>query len=201
MIKKIIVGELETNCYLIYDEKSKEGMVIDPGAESEKIIEQIKDLKLKIKLIVNTHGHGDHIGACDEVKEFTQAKLLIHQADLPWFDFFSSAKPDAYLEDNQIINIGSFSLKVLHTPGHSEGSISLLQVDSNGAQLDEGIVFTGDILFCEAIGRSDLPGGDEKKLFLSLREKLLNLPEKTIFYPGHGPECTIGKEKKHNPYL
>jgi glyoxylase-like metal-dependent hydrolase (beta-lactamase superfamily II) len=201
MIKKIVVGALETNCYLFYDEKSKEGIVIDPGADSEKIIEQIKDLKLQIKWIVNTHGHGDHVGACSELKEFTQAKLLIHKLDLPWFDFFSSASPDAYLEDNQMINIGNYFLKVLYTPGHSEGSVSLLQVDQSGAQIDDGFVFTGDTLFCEAVGRSDLPGGDEKKLFVSLKEKLLILPEQTVFYPGHGPECTIGEEKKHNPFL
>lgn len=192
MIKKIVVGDLETNCYLFYDEKNKKSIIIDPGAESNKIISEISKLNLKILYVVTTHGHADHIGACAELKKFTQAELLIHKNDLPWFDFFSPAIPDAYLEENQIINISNFPLKILHTPGHSEGSICLL---------GDGFIFTGDTLFCGGVGRVDLPGGDEKKLFCSLKEKILTLPTNTIFYPGHGNECTIGEERKHNPFL
>lgn len=192
MIKKIVVGGMETNCYLVYDEKSKEGMVIDPGAESERIIDEINKLNLKVLYIIVTHGHGDHIGALDELKKSTNARVLINQDDLPWFKLFSVTSADGYLEENQVINLGSLKLKVLHTPGHSEGSISLL---------GEDFIFTGDTLFSGAVGRVDLPGGDEKKLFSSIREKIFTLPEKTVFYPGHGDGCTIGEEKKHNPFL
>jgi len=192
MIKKIVVGELETNCYLLYNEEKKEGVIIDPGAESNKILNEINKLNLKILYIINTHGHADHISADEELKKFTQAKLLIHKADLSWFNFFSLSTPDAYLEEKQIIKVGGSSLKVFHTPGHSEGSVCLL---------GEGFIFTGDTLFCGGVGRVDLPGGDERKLFRSLKEKILTLPANTIFYPGHGPECTIGEERKHNPFL
>lgn len=192
MIKKIVVGGMETNCYLVYDEKSKEGMIIDPGAESERIIDEINKLNLKILYIIVTHGHGDHIGALDELKKSTNARVLINQDDLPWFNLFSVTSADGYLKENQVINLGSLKLKVLHTPGHSEGSISLL---------GEDFIFTGDTLFSGAVGRVDLPGGDEKKLFSSIREKIFTLPEKTVFYPGHGDGCTIGEAKKHNPFL
>jgi len=211
MIKKIVVGELETNCYLFYNEEKKEGVIIDPGAESNKILNEINKLNLKILYIINTHGHADHISADEELKKFTQAKLLIHKADLSWFNFFSLSTPDAYLEEKQIIKVGGSSLKVFHTPGHSEGSVCLLGVNPalackggvnrSGSHLGEGFIFTGDTLFCGGVGRVDLPGGDERKLFRSLKEKILTLPANTIFYPGHGPECTIGEERKHNPFL
>jgi len=198
MIQKLVVGELETNCYLFYDEKSKQGIVIDPGADADKIIDEITCRKLVIVYIINTHGHIDHIGANAQLKKFTKAKLLIHKDDTPWLTFFSSASADAFLQENQILEFGPYRLKVLHTPGHTKGSICLL---NQTTVTDNNYIFTGDTLFCGGIGRTDLPGGDEKKIIESIRNKLFTLPEETIFYPGHGNECNIGEEKKHNPFL
>lgn len=192
MIERLVVGELEANCYLFYDENLKQGLVIDPGAESEKIIKKIKYLGLKIEYIINTHGHSDHIGANKELRKYTRAKLLIHKEDLPYLFYFSSPEPDSYLEENQIFWIGSYQLKVIHTPGHTPGSVCLL---------GDNLVFTGDTLFCGGIGRTDLHGGDERGISSSLKNKLLTLPDKTAILPGHGCECSIGEEKKHNFFL
>lgn len=177
-IKTIKVGSLQTNCYIVADEKSGEAMVIDPGDEPSKILAQLKGLK--VKYIVLTHGHPDHFGAVDEVRSKTQAPLLMHAAD-EWF-----FKPDREIKDGDVLRIGNLSFEVFHTPGHTEGGICLYR---------QGHLFSGDTLFAEWHGRVDLPGGSMAKMQSSLR-RLANLPNDTRVYPGHDEETTIGVEKE-----
>lgn len=200
MIKKVVVGYLETNCYIFADLDSKEAALIDPGSNGGGIISEVEKYGLNIKRIINTHGHGDHISSNGKFK----APIYIHKLDA---DFLGNAKlnlsasfglaiksPSAnhLLEDGDIIKIGGFELKVLHTPGHTPGSISLLS---------DGVVFSGDTLFMGGIGRTDFVYGSEEKLINSIKEKLFVLDEETVVYPGHGPSSTIGKEKRENPFV
>ncbi|MGI6225128.1 MAG: MBL fold metallo-hydrolase [Peptococcales bacterium] len=205
-IKTIIVGPIETNCYLAYCGETKEGIVIDPGDEGEKIVNAIKELGIKIKYIVNTHGHHDHIKANEILKKFTNAPILIHAADaqmltdanknLSHFTGERTAElpADQELNDGDTIEFGNICLKVLHTPGHTLGGICLLCTT-------EKKCFTGDTLFNGTVGRTDLPGGNYKTLMNSLKSKLINLPNEVKIYPGHGPHSTIGEEKAINPYF
>lgn len=203
-IKVLAVGPLEANCYLVYDENSGAALVIDPGAEGERIVEELKKLQLKVKYIVNTHGHGDHIGANGEVKAATGAELLIHSEDGPMLtnsqlnlSIYTGKKvekpaPDRLLADGDTLAIGSLRFKVLHTPGHTRGGICLV---------GEGVCFSGDTLFQSSVGRSDFPGGSHARLIDAIKGKLLTLDDDIIVYPGHGPQTSIGQEKTHNPFL
>ncbi len=192
MIQTIIVGPLNTNCYILLDEESQEGIIIDPGDDPEKIIDFLKENPIKIKYIVNTHNHSDHIGADEEIKLFTGAQILIHQKDARILNIMLSVFADNFLGEQDKIKVGSFLLDVLHTPGHTPGSICLL---------GESFIFTGDTLFAGTVGRCDLPGGSEEKLKESIRLKLMSLSDDLIVYPGHGRSTTIGKERKDNPYF
>ncbi len=201
---KLEVGPLGVNCYLVGDEATREGMVIDPGAEAKTILKRTGELRLDIKLLVLTHGHFDHIGGLKEVKEGTNAQIAVHAGDAPSlkhrdpisssFGFFypQPPAPDRLLKDGDILEIGSLSFQVLHTPGHTPGCICLLGKNE---------VFTGDTLFYESVGRTDLPGGSPEKITESINSKLMVLPDDTKVYPGHGPETTIGQERRNNPYL
>ncbi len=205
LIKKLVVGELEANCYILADEKTKRAIIIDPGEEAEKILWVIKQNKLKVIHIINTHAHIDHIGANDILREKTGASLLIHSVDahlLKNIEMNLSTMidkgreflpPDKLLKDGDGIKIDQICLQVLHTPGHTPGSICLYVKDDR--------VFTGDTLFSGSVGRVDLPGGSFTDLQNSIREKLLTLPDEVIVHPGHGPDTTIGKEKKSNPFI
>jgi len=177
-IKTIKVGSLQTNCYVVIDEKSREALVIDPGAEAENILPEIKGLKVCAILI--THGHPDHFGALDEVKKETGAPILMAPED-GWF-----FKPDKEIKEGDKIKVGELTFSVLETPGHSGGSVCLYI---------PGHLFAGDTLFAEGCGRTDLPGGSTPKMRQSLT-KLANLPEDTIVYPGHDEFTTIKKEKE-----
>lgn len=204
LIRKLVVGDLQTNCYILGDEKSKEGVVIDPGGNYEKIEKVIQDEDLNIKYIILTHGHADHIAALSQLKKKTNALILIHPADADMLvepsynlSFFTGEnlvcpKADEFLDDGDRIRIGALELEVLHTPGHSPGGISLFT---------DKIIFTGDTLFCEGIGRSDLPGASHTQLLLSIRNKILKKPDDTVVYPGHGLQTTIGEEKRNNPWV
>jgi len=199
-IKKIVVGPLESNCYLAGDENTKEIFVIDPGGDYKKIKNIIDKDGLKPKAVINTHGHGDHIGAD---KEFN-APIWIHRLDADFLTdpsknlsssmgFFLKTRPASrLLEHGDILNIGKYNIEVIHTPGHTPGSICLK---------GEREIFTGDTLFCEGIGRTDFPYGSEKDIMRSIKEKLFTLGDSYIIYPGHGPDSTIGNEKPNNPYI
>jgi glyoxylase-like metal-dependent hydrolase (beta-lactamase superfamily II) len=198
----IVVGALETNCYLVVCEATRECAVIDPGADHELIFLAIAEGELKPVLLINTHGHVDHTGANRDVKEHFGTPILIHAADAPMLgkiqelelSLFLAAKDsppaDRTLKDGDVIRIGRGQLRVLHTPGHSPGSISLL---------GDGFVLSGDTLFMEGVGRTDLPGGSRPQLVKSIREKLMTLPDETLVLPGHGPHTTIGHERENNP--
>jgi hydroxyacylglutathione hydrolase len=195
----IIVGTLETNCYLVYCPKTLECAVVDPGAESEKIFPVITKLALRPIVILNTHGHIDHTGANRDIKERFNIPLLIHSKDGPMLgsaSFFlgamESPPADKFFEDGEDVKVGNYRLKVIHTPGHSPGSVSFLS---------DKFLLSGDTLFWGGVGRTDLPGGSWKDLENSIRTKILTLPEDLIVLPGHGPHTTIGEEKNSNPFI
>ena len=203
ILKKLVVGPFEANCYIVGSESSKEGMIIDPGAEAEVILGEVKDLGLEIRSIVLTHGHIDHIGALKEVKEATGAEVVIHTDEAeslqeqPLSKLFGLShptppSPGRLLHDGDSIDAGDLHFLVLHTPGHTPGGICLM---------GEGVIFTGDTLFNCGIGRADFPGGNYSQLMNSIHTKLMILPDNTTVYPGHGPETTIGTERGANPFL
>ncbi len=205
-LKRLVVGELETNCYLIACKRTKKAVVIDPGGEEEVdlVLNFLQENNFDLKYIINTHGHIDHIAGNNLLKAKTEALLLIHRLDADMLvdankNFSSfvgkeicSPPADKLLEEGDEISLGTLNLIVIHTPGHTPGGISLVL---------NNIVFTGDTLFAGGIGRTDLPGGSYQDLIKSINEKLLILGDDKIIYPGHGPDSTIGEERKTNPYL
>ncbi len=203
ILEKLVVGPFASNCYFVGSELTKAGIIIDPGAGTKQILKVAIDLQLDIKFIVITHGHIDHIGALRGVKETTGAEVVIHSADAPSLQgervsqlLGSSNRTlpsaDRLLNDGDSINSGDLHFLVLHTPGHTPGGICLL---------GHGVVFTGDTLFNYSIGRTDLPGGSYSQLMNSIHTKLMILPDNTVVYPGHGPETTIGDERRGNSFL
>jgi len=198
------VGPIESNCYLLGCEETKEAVVVDPGAEGKKILRKIESLGLKIRYIILTHGHIDHIGALAEVRHATGAKVLIHAEDADMLtdsqknlstytgSIVTMPAADQFLRDGDIIKVGKETIEVIHTPGHTRGGISL--------KCEAGII-SGDTLFAGSVGRSDFPGGSHTQLIASIKNKLLKFPPETKVYPGHGPASTIGWEKNYNPFL
>jgi len=204
ILERLEVGQIDANCYIVGDESNKEGIIIDPGAEADRILKKVEDLGLEVKLIVLTHGHNDHIGALVEVKEATHAEVAMHADDIKSLQMRlpsnvisrlssqTASVPEQLLKGGDSLDIGGLHFSVLHTPGHTQGGICLL---------GEGMVFTGDTLFNLGIGRFDLPGGSGRQLMNSIYTELMVLPDSTIVYPGHGPETTIGDERQWNPFL
>lgn len=202
---RIPVGMMDSNCYIVGCGETKEGAVIDPGAEGKKILRKIEELGLKIKYIILTHGHVDHVGALAEVQKATDAKVLIHAEDASMLtdsrrnlSMYVGAgltlkEADQLLHDGDKIKVGNVTLDVIHTPGHTRGGISF--------KLDPDILITGDTLFAGSVGRSDFPGGSHSQLITSIKSRLLVFPPETKVYPGHGPESTIAEEKRFNPFL
>lgn len=200
----IVVGALETNCYLVYCERTRECVVVDPGADPKRIFRGIAELELNPVLLINTHGHIDHVGANQDIKEHYDTPLWIHAADKLMLEnslqseiaFLLNARPspppDAFLSEDQEISFGESMLKVMWTPGHSPGSVSLL---------GEDFVLSGDTLFYGGVGRTDLPGGSWGELVNSIKNKIFVLPEDMVVYPGHGPATTVRQEKNSNPYV
>jgi glyoxylase-like metal-dependent hydrolase (beta-lactamase superfamily II) len=200
IIKSIVVGPNEANCYILGCDRTKEAVIIDPGSETARIKDAIRQAGVLPRFIVNTHGHADHIAANRELA----LPVMIHRLDSEYlkspyknmsvfFGFWvTSPMPERLLEDGDRIKIGDLVLEVIHTPGHTPGSICL-RADS--------VVFTGDTLFAGGVGRTDLVGSSEKALFDSIKKRLLVLGDDVTIYPGHGPASTIGEEKKNNPFL
>ncbi len=202
LIRKLTVGPYASNCYVIGSEATKEGMIIDPGADAREILSTVEKLGLKIKLIILTHRHPDHVGATAQVLESTKAELAAHaecarylpQSPSYVFEspFEGAPKPTRILKDGDNIDIGDLRFKVLYTPGHTPCGISIA---------GEGHVFTGDTLFNYGIGRYDLIDGDYNALIKGIKTKLLTLPPETIIHPGHGPDSTIATEIRANTFL
>ena len=204
ILESLPTGPLEVNCYIIGCEKTRKAAVVDPGGNVDRILKLLEKHKLKLEMIINTHGHFDHIGGNRQLSEATGAALLIHQADRYLLDLAQehaagfglqtepSPAPTRELSGGETLQLGELSIQVIHTPGHSPGGICLY-VDN--------CLIVGDTLFAGSVGRTDLPGGDQPLLIAGIREKLLPFPEATRVYPGHGPMTTIGQEKVYNPFL
>jgi glyoxylase-like metal-dependent hydrolase (beta-lactamase superfamily II) len=202
-IETIIVGPLQVNCYVIYDEKTLEAIIVDPGDEPEKILKFIRHTGISVAAIVCTHGHFDHTGGVYAVRERTGAKVLLHIDELPvylsaesqgavWgFNIIQPPHPDQFVREGDEITTGSITLTVAHTPGHSPGGICLEA---------ERIVFTGDTIFAGSVGRTDFPGGSIEALKISFK-KILSLPPETVLYPGHGNWTTVSDEWRQNFFV
>ncbi len=200
------VGPIQANCYIVGEETSGKGVVIDPGDEAERILGRIREHDLTIEVIFNTHGHFDHVGGNKRLKEATGAQIAIHPEDAHYLSKLSesaavwgmfaenSPPPDMLLEDGQIVEVGGLLFKVLHTPGHTPGSVSLLLESAR-------LVFTGDLIFMGSIGRTDFPGGDYATLINSVRTKIFTLEDDFRILSGHGPVTTVGNEKRYNPFF
>ncbi len=200
-IKSFLIDQ--TNCYIIWDETTLEGAVIDPADSS--VLPFIAENRLKIKYVILTHCHFDHIGGVSKIADSCGAEIAIHKADAVGLTDnrynlgsmfggdFIQGEADMLLTDGDVLRLGNISLKILHTPGHTAGGIGILA--------DDTVLFSGDTLFCRSIGRSDFPGGNHTVLINSIKTKLLPLGDSVTVYPGHDRPTTIGEEKRFNPYL
>jgi glyoxylase-like metal-dependent hydrolase (beta-lactamase superfamily II) len=188
MLRKLVVGPYQSNCYILGDKPTREGVVIDPGDDVSRIVKEISGLNLTIKNILITHGHIDHIGGAAELRRITGAGVWIHPLDEPGLGFAA----DGPLTDGRSLSVGSFRLKAIHTPGHSPGGVCLYV---------PGVVFTGDTLFAGSVGRTDFPGGSHRQLIQGVVQKIFPLGADTRVYPGHGPRTTVGRERAHNPFF
>jgi glyoxylase-like metal-dependent hydrolase (beta-lactamase superfamily II) len=208
VIKQYEVGNFAVFCYLIGDEETAEGLFIDPADQADMLISEAKSFGLnKIKYIVNTHSHVDHIMGNAEMVKKTKAKIIIHEEEsghlvrvppdlLEMFSATPSPPADILVKEGEVIQVGEVKLKVIHTPGHSPGGMSLYM---------DGMVFTGDTLFVGSVGRTDFPGSSWDQLETSIRKKLYVLPGDTVIFPGHNygstPTSTIQYERRHNPFV
>ncbi|MFO7766549.1 MAG: MBL fold metallo-hydrolase [Pelovirga sp.] len=204
IVASLPTGPLEVNCYLVGCEKTRKAAVIDPGGDVESILQMLQQHDLAPVMIINTHGHFDHVGGNHDLINATGCDLLIHKDDASLLhranehaEFFGlsttqSPEPTRLLDDGDIIDLGELKIEVIHTPGHSPGGVCL-HVDD--------YLFVGDTLFSGSIGRTDLPGGNHQLLIENIKNKLLPLVDDTRVCPGHGPTTSIGQEKRHNPFL
>ncbi len=207
MIHEVLrVGPLQCNCSVLGDEDSGEAIIVDPGDDLPRILAVLARHKLTLKQIVVTHAHIDHIAGAQQLKQLTGAPILYNQRDLPLVAMMDVqagwlgipvpevAPPDASLEEGQRVAVSGIAGTILHTPGHTEGSVCLYLPERS-------LLLAGDTLFAGSIGRTDLPGGDTRALLDSIRSRLLTLPGETVVVPGHGPSTTIEREAEHNPFL
>ena len=203
-VEPLVVGPLFSNCYIVWDESVKQGVIIDPGDDADTILNTIKELDIEIKYILATHGHFDHVGAVAPLRKKLNVEFLAHEGDFffiqdgensarRWgIDIEQPPKPDRFIEDGDKIKVGNFELESLHTPGHSPGGVSFVH---------DRMVFGGDTLFQGSIGRTDFRQGSFEDIARSIKTRLYTLPDDTIVYTGHGPITTIGEEKKHNAFV
>ena len=200
------VGPLQCNCTILGDEETREAIIVDPGDEITRIHRRLTELGLKLKQILITHAHIDHVGGALKLKALTGAPIFLNEADLPLLEMMSAqaawlgietpetAPPDEELVDGRQVGLPSYPAQVIHTPGHTQGSVCLHFAPMK-------MVLAGDTLFAGSIGRTDLPGGNFEQIIDSIQSRLLGLPEETRVIPGHGPATTIGSERRLNPFL
>jgi hydroxyacylglutathione hydrolase len=206
ILETFTVGPLQCNCTLLGDREAGEAIVIDPGDDVARIHRRLTELGLKLKQILITHAHIDHVGGALKLKKLTGAPMLLNENDLPLLKMMEmqaawigvptpeTAPPDASLEDGLRVGLDRYPAEVLHTPGHTQGSVCLHFVPLR-------MVIAGDTLFAGSIGRTDLPGGNGRQIIDSIETRLLALPDETKVLPGHGPATTIGQERRSNPFL
>ena len=209
VVERIVVGMLEANCYLVTCPQTRETLVIDPGAEPERILSRLRERDLRLVSIVHTHGHFDHISGTEAVQAGLPGPVPVAASPRDAYLYSGQARmvgvpygyalpewpltPDLDLRHGDEVRAGSIVLRVIETPGHTPGSLSLVYGDE--------LVFSGDTLFRRGIGRTDLPGGDEDAIYDSILTRLYTLPAKVVVYPGHGDETTIGQERRDNPFV
>jgi len=203
-ILKLEVGQLGANCYIAYCEKTMQGAIIDPGGNGEDILAILSREGIDVLYILNTHGHADHIAANDDIKKGTGAPVLIHSEDASMLTSatgnlsmyaggqITCQEADGLLSDGQTIVVGEIEIQVIHTPGHTPGGVCFKMGD---------VLFSGDTLFQQSIGRTDFPGGSHSQIISSIKNKLLSCSDNTMVLPGHGPATSIGDERQSNPYL
>lgn len=204
-IRTLVLGNVQSNCYIVCNRSSKEAVVIDPGDNADKIVKYLTENDLECKAIFLTHGHFDHITAASELKKLTNAPIYAHEAEeellgnaklnvSAYMGVEVSVCPDILIKDNNLFQIGGLSWQVLHTPGHTKGGVCYYLTDHK-------IAFSGDTLFYENIGRTDFPTGSHQILIESIQDKLMTLADSVEIYPGHGRPTTIGHERQSNPFL
>lgn len=203
-VKTLVVGPIEENCYVLKDDATGEGVIIDAGDDGEKILDYVKDAQIDVKLLINTHGHWDHIGEIDYLRDELKVPFAIHGADASMLDdsaenlskYMHTAgkkRPaEIILKDGDVVNFGKSSLRVIHTPGHTKGGVCFY---------GGGCLFSGDTLFAREVGRTDLPGGSYEELMYSVNYRLQAVADAAKVYPGHGPASDMATERKYNPYI
>ena len=204
LLETLVVGPLSVNCYIFACEKTHQAAIVDPGDEADQILSVVKKLDCRVKYILLTHGHIDHLSQIPILKNKLKAEFLMHEQDIPLVQSASTQaalfglpdpgdlKPDRFLNDGDIIHLGELTIQVFHSPGHSPGSITF-QVNQK--------LFVGDLIFNGSIGRTDLPGGDYSQIIESIQKKIFTFPDSVEIYPGHGPATTVGIEKNTNPFF
>lgn len=208
ILERLVVGMLQTNCYLLCDEETRQAVVIDPGGEASRIIGRLQQLDVTLVAILNTHGHFDHVLDAWTLKEALGGLIFLHPKDEPLLmdhkvglgaGFAAAArsshgKVDEWLEEGEELSVGNLRLKVLETPGHTPGHVAFHLPEAK-------VLFVGDTLFAGSIGRTDFPGGSYAKLIQSVKDKIFPMDDATRVLPGHGPETTVGIEKRTNPFF
>lgn len=197
LVKKTVLGVYQENAYILIDDTTRDALIIDPGDEGESLVRYLESLKINLKAILLTHGHVDHVGAVDAVREAFSVPVYISEIDMKFIEqrkmaFGKMRRADFFLKEGDEFIFAGKKVEIIETPGHSRGSLSYYV---------DGLLFSGDVLFQNSVGRTDLPGGNMEELLYSIKEKLMKLPGETRVFPGHGPETTLAMEKAFNGYL